>query len=614
MPYSFYGQLRGLLCSDCFEALPNVKVRLYRGRNPQDIEVRVRESAKNTFAILTNDMVQEKQGLLFAEANTDAEGNFKFELDERQQYDGGPFEIDVYLDAPPRGSKSRKQQMVQFTLTALQPDWQDNAFRWEYAIPSRFWCGILALFDLWTICGRVVLTNSKQGVAGVKVSAIDADWIQDDPLGSAITDATGHFQINYTGDVFRRTTLSPWINIDTPLPPIDSGPDVYFRLETSGGTLIYAEDKSRGLQPDRANIGNCFCVELEIEEDGGGGIPVTPWFTRVGDYRVYGDISPATGLTSQAANFGLSNQHGGAGYGFFGGLELRGTMPAQQGGQPMRYRFQYEHPSSPGTKVPITGNSLVYSVELGVRMVMWDVFGTGLVPTPQTIRLAASGATPTPTPPPVVPPGDPWGFPPDHIIVPDADGWIAVDQQANGGVGFTGALIGFRSEGAVPGGGLDSDASTAGSPAALRNGTDILLYFEAGPIGGATTTMPAATKVHVNNWGEVTKLNLLQFMGMGATACSGLTTALDIMYTADHELMLAWSIGISTAASLPPGALAGLPSGTNTRPVGENGTEHRDISLWPGCSYIVTLSTTRKLTTGLDYDDGTPNSLTFCKD
>jgi hypothetical protein len=33
-------------------------------------------------------------------------------------------------------------------------------------------------------------------IAGVKVSAFDVDWTQDDPLGSGITDATGYFHIS----------------------------------------------------------------------------------------------------------------------------------------------------------------------------------------------------------------------------------------------------------------------------------------------------------------------------------------------------------------------------------------------------------------------------------
>ena len=140
------------------------------------------------------------------------------------------------------------------------------------------------------------------------------------------------------------------------------------------------------------------------------------------------------------------------------------------------------------------------------------------------------------------------------------------------------------------------------------------IVFEARPVNPASL-LPTLTNelahIYVNNWSDVNDLNLAQFIGGGNTPCSGLTNSLDILYTADHELMAAWSLGISTAAS-PPLVIPVLPSGTVPR--GGDGTESLNISTWPACSYTVSLTTRRMLTDGEIEDSGHTNPKTFCKD
>jgi hypothetical protein len=334
-----------------------------------------------------------------------------------------------------------------------------------------------------------------------------------------------------------------------------------------------------------------------------------PWFTHVGHFHIYGDINASTGLTN-----GAVLGHGGPDYGFFGCLELRGFCPKTSPtfpGVPMRYRFLFEHPA--GTKVPLTG-ALLCEVIAGSRLILWDIFGTGLQWTFQTIKIAGAGATPpvTPPPSPLPPPGTPWGAPPPHVIVPDPDGWIEVDANALDD-GFNGALIGFNTTQPFP----DGDpapgvvAGTPVPPASLRNGRAIGIIFEATRVGGPTSPPDftnSLTRIHINNWYEVRLLNLLQFHTGGGTPCSPLTTDLDIEYTTDHEVMAAWGVGISTAAPIvsPP-----LPSGVGPR--GGAGTHHENIASWPSCSYTVSLTTRRALTTGIVDDSDKTTSVTFCK-
>lgn len=215
-----------------------------------------------------------------------------------------------------------------------------------------------------------------------------------------------------------------------------------------------------------------------------------------------------------------------------------------------------------------------------------------------------------------MPPGTPWGAPPTHVVVPDPDGWIAVDQNALGN-GFAGALVGFATPNALPGGPANAGvAAGAQIPAAnLRDGTDVAIVFEATRVGGPTAPPDFTNtlgRIRINNWEEARLLDLLQFHTAGGTPCSPLSTDLDIEFSADHELMAYWDILVTTAASIP--ALT-LPSGTATRAGGAHsafGTHHEDISAWPTCSYTVHLRTRRALTTGLTDDDLDHTSKTFC--
>jgi hypothetical protein len=60
-------------------------------------------------------------------------------------------------------------------------------------------------------------------------------------------------------------------------------------------------------------------------------------------------------------------------------------------------------------------------------------------------------------------------------------------------------------------------------------------------------------------------------------------------------------------------SLTSPPSGpTVLKPRGDAATFHQDISTWPTCSYSVVLSTRRRLTDGLDDDQGKSNLKTFC--
>jgi hypothetical protein len=293
--------------------------------------------------------------------------------------------------------------------------------------------------------------------------------------------------------------------------------------------------------------------------------------------------------------------------GFFGYTKLKGFCPKvdpSNSSQPMRYRFRYEHPSAPGILMPITGDAMLYPVVVGARLILWNTTGS-MAWTFQTVQIQGSGATPDPTP---LPPGPgPWGPPPTHIIVPDSNGWIKVDQNGLDS-GFYGPLLRLKTDSIVPGG--TPPAVAAGSlPASPAQGTAIRIVFEAQTLSGSddgpyrfTNELP---KMLVNNWGEATGLFVVQ---LGADRCAGIGDGIDIKYTADHQLMDSWQVGCS-------GPTPTLPGGTSPR--GGAGTQHVDTSdplTWPPCAYSVTLATRRALTDGENDDPGrTTNSIIFCK-
>jgi len=332
-----------------------------------------------------------------------------------------------------------------------------------------------------------------------------------------------------------------------------------------------------------------------------------PWFDAIGDFGIYADIAPATGLTN-AAKFGTGGNHGGPDFAFFGNLSLHAFCPKEDPanpGQRMSYRFLFKRQGDPGP-TPITGG-FVAPVRVGSRLALWNGSWHW-----QSVWIRGTGAT-SPTPPT---PG--MGLsPPDHFIVPDAQGWVEVDAET-ADAAFHGYLMGFASPAAVAGGAAATGvaAGTAVPPADQKNGTDCEIIFQATRSatiaavngGGAPDYGNSVSKVRINNWQDVALLDLLQFHTGGANSCSPLSNNLDIEYTVDHEYIASWGLSLTTAA----GKSLTAPPPPPSTPRGGAGTHHENISTWPTCSYTVHLTTRRRLTDGLGDDSGRTLTKTFC--
>ncbi|GIV57484.1 MAG: hypothetical protein KatS3mg042_0397 [Rhodothermaceae bacterium] len=339
MTYRFLGHLCAYLCANCNEDLANVTIRLYRVRRDQPVTHLATAEVKHTQRVLDARAIDRKKKHLLAETTADEAGRFAFELDEKKhKYDGGSFEIDVRLSRAP--GQAEAAEPVQFTVTTLQPQWRqrDNHLVavWEHCLSARFWCHIRERLGAWVICGTVLDCKTRRPIPGVRVQAFDRDWWQDDHLGEGVTDANGHFRIDYTAAAFR-----PGVFIDVEL---FGGPDLYFRVETLLGAPLLVEPPSRGRDADRQNAGPCFCVELCLTEAPPPPvIEALPVFTHLGGYNYENDVNSLPGQN------GLTKTSGRA---FYSNVRLNGVLPKTLNGQPMEYRFE-EHRRLDAAGVPL---------------------------------------------------------------------------------------------------------------------------------------------------------------------------------------------------------------------------------------------------------------------
>ena len=334
MSYVLRGRLCGFLCDDCQEPLANVVVRLYAPTDAERVTALAAASTKDTFTVLSPGEAK-KRGTPIAEAETDASGSFSIELDEKS-YDGGAFELDVYCKTVPRPRVAKGAKPVQFFVTTLQPAWRQvedgYVAAWEYCLPSRFWCSILALFGVWTICGRLTTCDGGQPIPGATVTCLRRrlaagrsprlrhdrlqrpllDLLHARRLREDAADALGHQ--HRVGRRARRL------------------------LQGRAGRLHDpAGDAGAGPRPGRENAGPCLCVELCTDEVVVGDPETVPHWQQV---EVF-DIHPTPGTVG--AQFLVEGYAGTAAQAFVfgGGVTLKGNCPLKNiaTGNPLEYRF-----------------------------------------------------------------------------------------------------------------------------------------------------------------------------------------------------------------------------------------------------------------------------------
>lgn len=248
--YYVKGRLRGYFCDDCFEDLSDLELYAFRVSKET---TRAFPNPKDAQQVLGEDFLASNERLLVGKGKTSESGEYELNLSDAYNGEDALLLVGIARTVPGLKKTKEKQAPVTFSIAYVHPEWsydnQQLAYAtFEHSLAARFWCFVRSLFDAWVICGYVTACNTQKPLGNVRVIAFDEDWITDDILGDAITDSSGHFRINYTTADVRRTFLSPFINVETPFPPFSSGPDVYFRIETTGSKpiVLLEEAPNRG--------------------------------------------------------------------------------------------------------------------------------------------------------------------------------------------------------------------------------------------------------------------------------------------------------------------------------------------------------------------------------
>ncbi len=420
-----------------------------------------------------------------------------------------------------------------------------------------------------------------------------------------------------------------------------------------------------------------------------------PLFTQVGNFDIYTQIDPGTGLTNTSLTPTVNMPYGGGPkFAFYNELQLGGTCPVFSPispGTAMQFRFLYAAstttlptainssqttitvpagvttPATPfnvavcncasngatgetmtvtgvagttwtvtrgadGTTAasapvgatlligltPITGPLVDVPLQVGQRTLSWPSNVLGLAGAPvSTFEPVYVGYGTDPVAPSL---GSTYTSP-AHYLEPDpATGWVQLDPTL-----LSPAItqfLNFDTTQVVAGGCSLTTPPCIGAPGGAPAGTaasnpgagsNLAIIFQATRQGFTTIDdSNSLCMIHINNWSEVNNLWFTQF---ATGCCTPIDSALTVQFTVDHEEMAAggWSLGINSCAideNLTPATpIVGPPVTTDGR--GGYGQIDVDTSLWPNCSYLVTLATRPGLTTGVADRGAIDNNLTF---
>lgn len=599
----------GYLCDDCHEHIFPAVVYLYLPWQQERLLETTVASTKDTFRLVTEDEKKQRSKLLIAKTETDEKGNFEFEIDEK--YKATAFDIDFECGTVPRTPiREPRKKPLQFHLTTFYPQWiiekipgvefsEIYYFHWHYCISAKWWCYIRGYyFDAWVICGHLRNCSDNTPIANATVKAFDADLITDDFLGSAVTDASGHFRIDYSSADFR-VNFIPWgLETDNTFPFFTSGPDVYFTAELGGVLLIKETDSDR-----RNNVGYCLCVDLCSKKHVGPiDDPFPSAWTGIG-------LAFNASFGAGSKDFDAQGYAGSGKYGLFGNIRLTGQAPAKSAaGNNIEYRFLISSVTTPnGAAAPALANfNKIIGKDAGL-FVSSTVAKLQEKVSPFTVYDVDSDAS-------------------DF----DADGWFDINNalartQTIHGLGALSnywfidedTLISlntaaFTSESNVP-----DNAADAGSPVPVANKIaieKIAIRFEIREvvnkplnifniIAGSGKTL---NSVIINNNASFAKLAITE---MGALACAPISGLLHAEYTVHHPHLKtvslnlhnnSWSINKNYNDLGPVNHIIGLSNNLNTT---LDGGFNNSLPLNPAddlvrCTYSLTLYIYRRLHNG----------------
>jgi len=614
--------------------LPEVTVRIYKvpqGEKDQgSTQAAIASPPKETFRILEEKEADSKKNRLLAEIKTDEQGGFQTEVDNKQKdYHRGAVEFDIRFDTIPdlgQGNTANPDDFQPFQVhyTTVLPKLKEQQeeenpelpyfFQYNIALSQKMYTRILELLDIWIICGRVYIcpdenTDSRRIPApGVDVIAMDNDWIHDDRIGSAQTDARGNFCIFYRSADFKKTFLSPVVNVETPFSS-DFGPDVYFHF-ADDGNVLHKESPSKGKESERENIGHIFCVTLCVPEVP---IPDEPpnkiaGFFSIGVSRKYDILSNID--TSSGRTKGKPHSHWNENA-FFGNLALTGSLTKTLNGNPLEYKFQYREFDSPGGS-PVSGWQDVLPGQIANTVIGYTQRWTGnpANPVEQTYYAIHPHS--------------------DERNVGFDGNWIVVPQIRNLFVNTNGLLLNLKSweiaSGSVNMSGLTPGNSTTAIAPLQKN-----RYFQVRMLKrerGASSSVVAGTShpfalfntvyrdvPQGGSWISASQnmdgVASIDIRELGSSGCDSISDALTVEYTAANP-----NLGDVAINMNGPGGSHNFSAISYTTP-GEEAhgsvSYQGDVSDLPNCAYTVHIRVDLRLTNGETNHHNLWDEMAFCK-
>lgn len=634
MIYRLKGKLFTAICDAHENAIAHTKVRLYNLEDDINAATAYTSAqSKELIQVFEAKEIKNRKTLLIAETTTDANGNYEFEFDDKKaNYSGGAFAVSLFYEKLPdygQGDTSAPKNFSTFEvlIDVIHPKWRETnkglEAGWTFKLTSRVWCYILTRLDIWVICGTLTNCKSQQPLSGIEVIAMDDDIITDDRLGSAITNSNGQFCIFYRSNDFKKTFLSPWINIETtPIFSFDNGPDVYFKFAVSGFE-VFAESPSEAQKPSRKNVGNCLCVNLCINKEVEPQQDPPALFYQIGYNRKYHpvfEIDPATGRTTGKLETSW-NDHA-----FYNTLDLRGSLSQTLNGQPVEYKFQYAKVNDPSIQIDSPG--LVWNDVVAGQIAKTEIATqtTQIFPVPKHNSFKIGGTT------------SPTAYGNEIEVKFTADGWIEVPQYTGGfAFSFNGSLIKLISNSLVLNDTIDvagmkpgeTSVLPAPSPSdSLQKNNYFILRMLKREQGNAATEIQAGfsralaifNTVYQNvpqggswlpsasNELGIASVDLQELIGGG---CNKILDEIHVKYTAANPNLGAVSLSFSGQGATNSFDPIVFPS------PGEEayGTASYlgDFGKLKPCAYEIRLNAQLKLTDGEDHHQGIWDRVLFCR-
>lgn len=258
MSYQLIGNISALICDDGIEPLAHATLKVYL----PPIHAAQLPAPHGIFRepqSLTATDVTAKADRLLAEVKLDMDGNFRLTWQEIHLFTE-PLEIDICIE---HIAGCRKDQVIplHFHLGVFVPQWRRSKERYlsafAYIIPSECWTSIRHQLQSWAITGVLRHYRNHNPIGRVLVQAYNAR--SGKKLGEAFANEQGRFRIRFAFEPQHRHLLLVRNG------EIRTGPDVFFKVLTAEGFMLWSEDRNAGLRDDRVGVAACSKQDIFIK-------------------------------------------------------------------------------------------------------------------------------------------------------------------------------------------------------------------------------------------------------------------------------------------------------------------------------------------------------------